>query len=308
MRLKLHNRRPPPNRQDGNMMVMVALVVGLIIVLLLIGIALMLVFSSSTRGKNASDELALGAAKVLNVDDRQGRINILVERSRELVFSSRQAYGDISKRYRHLEPIARQLADEARSGALKVEEERLAIIAATESDLAAALKDDAKRLAERNSMNLNWFKSTTPKIIACDIGTFKDSQSNVLMAEGFEELKVFDLARDYVNKTNKLYRSNVDVKLPSPDDDLHFRFSTLPAPVKGTISGARLLSEEKFEQQSKIDLQTQKVSFGEKFPCAVRLKLSTQITASGRGDLSGNVASSSVALTNGGTPAPDEEP
>jgi len=184
----------------------------------------------------------------------------------------------------------------------------LAIVAEAQNDLAAALKEDAKRLAERNSMNLSWVKATTPSIIACDVGTLKDSDSNVLMPEGFEELKVRDLERDYINRTSKLYKGNIDVRLPSPDDDLRFRFSALPAPVKGTISGARLLSDEKFEQQSKIDLQTKKIDFGGKIPCAVRLKLSTQVTASGRGDLSGNVANSSVALTDGGSPAPDEEP
>jgi hypothetical protein len=297
-----------PDRKRGNMMVMVALVVGLIVLFLLIGVGLLLVFSSSSKAKNAADELAIGAAKVLNSDDRQGRINILSERSRELVFSSRKTYNDLTRHVRHLEPIARQLADEARSGAQKVEEERLAILAQAEIDLGAALKDDAKRLAERSSMNLNWLKATTPRLIACDVGTLKDSDSNVLMPEGFEELKVFDLERNYINRKSKLYKGNIDVRLPSPDDDLHFRFSALPAPVKGTISGARLLSDEKYEQQSTIDLQTQKVSFAGKIPCAVRLKLSTQVTASGRGDLSGNVANSSVALTDGGTPAPDEEP
>ncbi|MCC7528019.1 MAG: hypothetical protein IT342_05825 [Candidatus Melainabacteria bacterium] len=170
------------------------------------------------------------------------------------------------------------------------------------------MKEDAKRLAERNSMNLNWLKTATPRIISCDVGTLKDSDSNVLMQEGFEELKVQDLEKNYINRTSKLYKGNIDARLPSPDDDLHFRFSALPAPVKGTISGARLLSDEKFEPQSQIDLQTPKISFGGKIPCAVRLRLSTQVTASGKGELSGNVANSSVALTDGGSPAPDEEP
>ncbi len=308
MTFLLRIRRRKSSRQDGNMTVMVALVVGLIIIFLLIGIALMFVFSSSSRGKNAADELALGAAKVLNVDDRQGRINILVERSRELVFSSRKTYSDVSHRIRHLEPLARQLVDEARGGAHVVEEERLAIAMAAENDLATVLKEDAKQLAQKNSMNLSWFKTANPKIVSCEVGTLKNSDSNVRIPEGYEELKVLDLGGDYVNRTSKLYKGNVDAKLPSPDDDLHFRFSALPAPAKGTISGARLLSEEKFEEQSKIDVQSQRVSFEGNIPCALRLKLSTQLTASGRGELSGNVANSSVALTNGGTPAPDEEP
>ena len=294
--------------QRGNMMLMVALVIGMIVVVLLIGFALMLIFSSASRGKNAADELALGAAKILNADDRQGRANILVERSRELVFSSRQNYNDVSRRLRHLEPLSRQLVDESRQGAQSVEEERQTIMALSKSELSTALKDDAKQLSDRSSINLNWFKTTAPKIIACQVGILKDCDSNVLMPEGYDELKEWDLGGNFVNRANKLYKGNIDAKIPSPDDDLHFRLSALPAPVKGTISGARLLSSEKFEEQASIDVQSNKVSFGSSLPSALRLKMSTQVSASGRGELSGNVANSSIALTNGGTPAPDEEP
>lgn len=136
----------------------------------------------------------------------------------------------------------------------------------------------------------------------------RDLDSNVLVPDGFEELKALDLQSEFVNRQSRLYKGNIDAVLPSPDDDMHFKLSALPAPVKRTISGARLLSDERFESQSKFDPHTQKVSFSGKVPCAVRLKITTHVTASGRGELSGNVASSSVALTDGGTPAPDEEP
>lgn len=290
------------------MLVVVAMVVGIVIVVALVGVGLMLLFSSTSHGKNAADELALGAAKVLNADDRQGRANILVERSRELVFSSRKTYSDLNGRYKFLEPLARQTVEESRRGAILVDEERTTIEKAIEGELSEVLKDDAKLLSQRSSINLAWLKTATPTIAECEFGTLKDLDSNVPVPEGFEELKTLDLQADRVNRQSRLYRGNIDATLPSPDDDLHFKLTALPAPVRRTISGARLLSEEKFVSQSKIQPQTQKVSFANKVPCAVRLKIATQVTASGRGDLSGNVASSSVALTDGGTPAPDEEP
>lgn len=295
-------------RSNGNMLLVVALVTGGVIFVLLIGLGIMLLFSSSSRGKNAADELAIGTAKVLNADDRQGRSNTLVERSRELVFASRNTYSSLNGKYKHLEPLARQMVDEARSGAQAVLQERHAIENAMESDLTATLKGDAKRLAERSSLDLAWFKTTAPRIVELEFGTVKDLDSNVPVPDGFDELKELDLQSDLVNRQSRLYKGNIDAALPSPDDDLKFNFRALPAPVKRTISGARLLSDEKFQTLMKIDPQNQKVSFAGKTPCAVRLKLATGVSASGRGELSGNVANSSVALTDGGTPAPDEEP
>mgnify|MGYP001157463132 CR=1 FL=1 len=294
--------------KKGNMLLMVAFVVGGIVVVLLIGLGLMLLFSSSSRGKNTTDELVIGAAKVLNSDDRQGRANILVERSRELVFASRKTYTSLSGKYKHLEPLARQIVDEARLGAHAVEDERTQILKTTELELYDVLKNDEKRLAERNKVNMAWFKTASPRITECELGTLRDLDSNVQVPDGFEELKALDLQSEFVNRQSRLYKGNIDAVLPSPDDDMHFKLSALPAPVKRTISGARLLSDERFESQSKFDPHTQKVGFSGKVPCAVRLKITTHVTASERGELSGNVASSSVALTDGGTPAPDEEP
>lgn len=304
-RTKIH---PKIRRTGANVLALIALIGTGIIAVLLIGVVLMMIFLSSSGGKNTADELAIGVAKTLNSEDKQGRTNILVERSRELVFSSRKNYNEISRNYRYLEPLARQNMEESRLGARLVNEESRAVANALQSDCSTQLREYEKRLSERSTRNLSWFRTATPKIIDCSLGTLKDADSNALAPQGFEELKAFDLSSEFVNRESHLYKSEVDAKLPSPDDDLHFRFSALPAPVKGTIPGARLMSDEKYQEQSKIDVQSKNISFDGKIPCAVRLKLSTQLTASGRGELSGNVASSSVALTNGGSPAPDEEP
>lgn len=295
-------------RKTGNILIMIALVAGIVILALLVGVGLMLLFSSSSRGRNASDEMALGAAKVLNADDRQGRVNILVERSRELVFSARRTYSDLNGRYKFLEPIARQMVEASRHGAGIVEQERATIQKDTESQLSELLKGDAKQLAERSSLNVVWLKTAAPRIAECEFGTIKDLDSNVQIPDGYEELKALDLRSNFVNRQSRLYKGNIDALLPSPDDDLHFKISSLPAPVKRTISGARLMDDDKFQVLLKIDPERKAVNFTNHIPCAVKLKIATQVTASGSGELSGNVASSSVALTDGGTPAPDEEP
>ena len=48
-------------------------------------------------------------------------------------------------------------------------------------------------------------------------------------------------------KLLELYCSEVNLKLPEPDNDLSFVLSTLPPPVKGTIAPLRLTGAEKFK-------------------------------------------------------------
>lgn len=288
------------------MLFVVTIVIGGIILTVLLGVGLMLVFSSSSKGKNTADELSISAAKTLNSEDRQGRINILTERSRELVFSSRKTYQILTQKYRHLEPLGREWMEQARHGAELVDAERNAIEAAIQTDLTACLNAEEKRLSEKNALNLGGFKAQTPRMMACEVGILKDSDSNVFAPNEYEELKTLDLSNNLINKQSNLYRSNINAKLPAPDDDLKFKFSSLPAPIKGTIPGARLITDDKFHEFVKVDVPTKNVKFQGSIPSAIRMKIGTQLNASGAGDLSGNVASSSVALTDGGTPAPDE--
>ncbi|MBC8000517.1 MAG: hypothetical protein IAF58_21380 [Leptolyngbya sp.] len=286
---------------------MTALFAGILVFVLIVGITVMLIFSSNSRGKNAADELALTSAQVLNHEDRQGRINTLTERSRELVYSSRNTYAELSRNVHHLEPLSRQMMEEARNGANLVGQERSAIIVDMSNQIDAELKEENRRLLQRNTMNLGWFRTDAPLITGCEIGTIKNVDSNVLAPPGFDELRTYDIKTNLINTQSNLYKAGVDLKLPSPDSDLKFNLSSLPAPVKGTIAGARLLADDRFVPEAKMNLGSKKISFGDNMPSAVRLKISTQVTASGQGQMSGNVANSSVATTNGGTPAPDEE-
>lgn len=286
---------------------MTALFAGILVFVIIVGITVMLIFSSNSKSKNAADELALTSAQVLNNEDRQGRINTLSERSRELVYSSRNTYAELSRNVHHLEPLSRQMMEEARNGAIIVGRERSAIIVDMSNQIDAELKEENRKLLERNTMNLGWFRTKAPLITGCEIGTIKDVDSNVLAPQGLEELRSYDIKNNLINTKSNLYRAGIELKLPSPDSDLSFNLSSLPAPVKGTIPGARLLAEDRFVPKAKMNLGSKKISFGDNMPSAVRLSISTQVTASGQGQLSGNVANSSVATTNGGTPAPDEE-
>lgn len=290
------------------MLAMTALFACIIVFALVIGVTAMLLLSSHSKSRNIADELALTSAQVLNSEDRQGRINTLTERSRELVFASRNNYSDISHRARYLEPLSRQMVEEARNGANQVSMERNTLIADISDQIDAQFKEENKNMAAgRNSLNFGWFRTQTPYLTGCEVGVIKDIDSNVTAPMQFDELRGYDIKANLINTQSNLYKGGIDAKLPSPDSDLSFFLSSLPAPVKGTIAGARLLSDDKFIVKAKMDVGSKKISLGNQIPSAVKLKLTTQVTASGQGQMSGNVANSSVATTNGGTPAPDEE-
>ncbi len=68
-------------------------------------------------------------------------MNNLVERSRELVFSSRKAYDDcVSEEFHNMEPLMRDLLEESRTGAQHVEKTRETLSSAILADMQIAQK------------------------------------------------------------------------------------------------------------------------------------------------------------------------
>lgn len=293
--------------QDGNILAMVALMGAIIIVVMLIGITAVLLFMSQSKGQGKSDEIAVSLAKILNDNDRQGRMNVMVERSRELVYTSREVYGEISSRYRHLEPLARQLMEESRSGAQLVDAGRRTLADVTVRELAQHSKQRQDILGAANVLNLSWFRAAQPEISFVEVGSLKNVDSNVYAPDKLPELKEYDLSNNFVNPKSGLYLGAINAKLPAPDDDLNFKFSSLPAPVKGTIAAARLASPEMFEKAADSVIDGQAVNGSvDQIPSAIRLKLVSAVAAKSQKELKGQIGTVSTAATNGGAPPPDE--
>lgn len=291
------------------MMAMVALVGGILVAVLLIGLVVVLLFMSHGKGQSKGDELAVSMAKILNANDRQGRMNILVERSRELVFTSRQAYEEVTPRYRHLEPLARQLMNEARAGAQLVESGRQVLAQVTVRELVDNAEQGDADLSASKGLNLNWFKAAQPRISAVEVGNLKDIDSNVYGPEeaALPLLKKYDLENNFLNQKSGLYKGNINAKLPAPDNDLSFKLSSLPAPVKGTIAAARLAANEVFQngEETYADGQPM-VKTVDQIPSAVKIKVISAVSAKSQKELKGQIGTISTASTNGGAPPPDE--
>lgn len=237
------------------MLLMIALVGGLIVAVVVIGIAVMLVLFSQQKGRQSADELALTLAQVLNRDDRQGQMNNLVERSRELVYSSRKAYDDcVSNEFHNMEPLMRDLMEESRTGAQTVEKARETLSELIISDLRVAQKDFNERLKQAHSMNLNWMRTSQPVVKQLAVGSIDKVNSNVTLSPGFPELKALDEKSGICDAKTGIYLGNINAKLPGADGDLDFKFSSLAAPVGTTVSVARLTDANVFKQSKVLPL------------------------------------------------------
>lgn len=243
------------SRSRGNMLLMIALVGGLIVAVVVIGIAVMLVLFSQQKGRQSADELALTLAQVLNRDDRQGQMNNLVERSRELVYSSRKAYNDcVSNEFHNMEPLMRDLLEESRTGAQTVEKTRETLAELIISDLRNAQKDFNERLKQAHSMNLNWIRTSQPVVKQLEVGSIDKVHSNVTLSPGFPELKAMDEKSGICDSKTGIYVGNINAKLPGADGDLDFKFSSLAAPVGNSVAVARLTDANVFKQFKDIPL------------------------------------------------------
>lgn len=319
--LPIKSRNNPAQRARGNMLLMIALLGGIIIVVVVIGIGVMLVLFSQQKGRQSADELALTLAQVLNRDDRQGQMNNLVERSRELVFSSRKAYDDcVSEEFHNMEPLMRDLLEESRTGAQHVEKTRENLSAVIIADMHNAQKDFNQRLKQAQTFGLGWMKTTAPTVKQLELGSIEKVNSNVMAPPGFAELRKLDEKNGFCDPKSGVYIGNINAKLPGADGDLDFKLSSLAPPVGSTISAARLTDPKVFKQtkvvplaaegggekdSSQMEEEKRKALKIDQIPSAVKVKLSVAVSAGGANQLQDNLAVTTTATTGGAHPAPD---
>lgn len=223
----------------------------------------MLILFSQQKGRQSADELALTLAQVLNRDDRQGQMNNLVERSRELVFSSRKAYDDcVSEEFHNMEPLMRDLLEESRAGAQTVEKTRESLSELTVAELRSTQKDFNDRLLQAHSVNLSWMNTSRPVVKQLEVGSIDKVNSNVLAPPGFAELKAMDEKSGICDSQTGIYLGNINAKLPGADGDLDFKLSSLAAPVGTTVSSARLTDANVFKQFKILPLAENTASSG----------------------------------------------
>jgi hypothetical protein len=180
---------------------------------------------------NRAQMLALQVGAIFNAGDRAGRINHLVVGSRELIYRSRQKLNMTGQvPFDHLRPLAEQLLDQARNGAVLLEQERKRLIMTRLSE--------TKLLLTRNQSNSNNDSSVATGspdqfVDQANVGTYNEYASEVSSSLVEPELKKYDLKHHYIDKSTGCYLGQIDSKLPDDDEDLSFKLCKLPPLTHG---------------------------------------------------------------------------
>ncbi|MBS1957439.1 MAG: hypothetical protein JST89_24850 [Cyanobacteria bacterium SZAS-4] len=306
-RIKRHQLNRAHRRQSGSMLTMTLLCVGLLLTVCMIGFAFYLLLSEQKRGQTEADKLALAIAKSMNEDDRIGQINNLVVRNRELCYASRLTVNTTNNSFLSFcSPLAQQLFDEASSSSVAIDRERKTQIALQQNSIKDTVERYNMHTQNTTSFRLPWWQTYALQVFQVNGGSLKDVQSNVEHTEIYEELNEDDKRAKYIQPGSNLYMGNINAKLPTPDNNLDFKITSLPAPVEKLIAPARLANPEIFRYGNLFfeNGKAVKQSF-DQIPTAVQVV--------GRMDVKmhqGNqtVQIGSTAQTNGAQPIPPAFP
>jgi hypothetical protein len=219
----------------GNMTFLVVLTIGLLVLIILCGFAFNLLLSRRSQAEYASDSLALALATDINSGNRVAQMNKLQDASRELVFVSRQHLDKCTDNNRCLAGLCDGLLQEARSGHELLEKERQNQIAIIRDGVINSVKAHNRKVKEQRNFSFLGLQLQNPEVVRVDLGRISGVSSNVRNLEAIPELTDFDIQRSNFDQKTKLYKADINAKLPPPEDDLDFNLSSLPAFV-GTIA------------------------------------------------------------------------
>lgn len=258
---------------NGSTIVLVSLVIGIVVVTALFGIGFNFLLLVRARAQCTADAMALSIAKKLNKDDRIGELNELQQASRELIFVSRRTYDQsCDSRIPELNALCDQLLQDARAGHPFLEAERQNQIRAIGKEI-----QDAAQIYNRNRNKIRQtaflgLQTYEPEITRVDCGRIVNVNSNVKAFEAIPELATFDRDKGYVDRASKLYKCEIDAKLPSLDSDLDFYFSSLPAYVGKTCAPSRNTNPNVFVPYGNIfdEGKIKNISYG-RIPSAIQI-------------------------------------
>lgn len=279
MALMMNKAISAPRKRSGNMLLL-TMISGLVMVGTIF-LMFIFLFPQMMKGmmQNSAEALALKTAKALNAQDQSGRMNNIVARCRELVFTSRETYNRVnSLGYKHLEPLSRQLLNEARNNAQMLDDQRELLL---QENVKSALKEAETAefsIKGQKEFSLPGMTAQAPKLTNMDLGYIKGVQSNVEVSAGNPALIQYDKDHDFIQESSNLYVSNIDARLPDADSDLQFKMFPLPAPVRGNVAPARLTAPTVFVSCGQVikNGKPNKVKI-EQLPSAVKLEYVSQV-------------------------------
>lgn len=288
-------RKDSLRKEGGSILVLCMIFISLIAFAVVIAYSFWGLLFVNSRLHTAADEIAMAGAKRLNDRDRLGQMNNMIQRCRQLVFSSRKDFDKTKSQ--EIEQFAKQLLDEAKQSAKDLEDERKNVLGSAKNDANKAMTERFNKIKDTFPMQLPWLIVGTPKFNLDDFGKIKEMDSNVEEMDKIEELKNKDRGSRYVKKHGSglsLYKAEDEGRLDQ-DNELVFKLSSLPAPVKRTIAPARTFLQSKFDAETVKSLEGY-------FPSSVKVTLKLDVESGLGPKVSSNMVATGTAITTGALP------
>lgn len=282
-----------PNRRNrkGNMSILSIFCFGAVAVFVLLGASLSTTLFFRNQLQLFVDELARDGASKLNDLDRVGQINNLEVRCRQLIYSSREDSNKARASESDVNELASILLAEDRQTAKELENERNRLKALAINEAKSVISSEFQSKCGLYEVLFPWLKVQRPVIESVDLGSISGVESNATVLRDFPELCDFDQKQKVFSPKSNLYGGNLNVRLPGDDADLNFRLASLMAPVRGLISGARLVSSDLYTESTDSNI-----------PSTVRIIISSSVNIPFQNEASGVMKLTGCATTCGASP------
>lgn len=308
--MKVNSKERSPRRRlaKGNMLFMCISLLAIAIVFVGLGTWVYFLFFSQKLLKNHAESFSLQAAQKLNPNDFAGKLNNLMGRSRELIFTARQMHSmtEADPELQSYEALAAQVLSESRESINFVSDERERFAKLSIVQLRQMLKEFDRESSP--GLSLLSASACNMRIHDLRIGWLSKVESNVEASGANYDLLAFDRSQNYLidGKNLSLYRGNVNLKLPGEDSDLDFVLSPLSAPVKGKSAPMRLVLADSFKDIFQLRKDGQNV-IGDMSLCpsAVQVVMTMAVKEKVVGKLESGTMTIDTASTNGAGYEPD---
>lgn len=279
-------------KRRGSVLVLASVVFGVLALAILIGYSYGGLFFEHNRLQASANEMALAGARKLNDKDRIGQMNNMLARNRQLVFQDRKAFDELNTNNPGLAELAQEQLDESRDMAKALEGQRSALSAVAKMEAKDAMEKKFDEINKTYAMALPWMRVEEPVLAGWQCGRVNNTESNVEELSFIPDLETHDSAQGFTTSTGvKLYKHDINAKLPGDDSDLNYKISALSAPVLKTVAPARIILNANYQPV-----------VGDNLPSACRVKVWLPVGTGMGPEAKGTMSCIGAASATGGCP------
>lgn len=231
----------------GSVLAMSCVLTGLLMFALMACLSLVSLFATQYRLQKCAETLALTRAASQNEENKIGIINKMMVRSRNMIWQAAESKRKARDNFPQLLNLAEQVLDESKNSrdGMYSSKTQVANNMNVDDDSWQSLVQEMKGSFK---MDLPWLSISILDNPSYQVGSLKESGSNVRLEMAEEEIEQNDLDHNLVYPNSKLFKGNIDAVLQDEESGTKsFHLSALPADFAGISSQAHLISADQFD-------------------------------------------------------------